>query len=107
MSIESPTQAVSYCGLCCATCGSHRKGKCAGCKSGGGFAKCQARLCARERGYATCAECTEMESCKKLHNFISKLFALVFRSNRKGNLLEIREAGLEAFVTKRGVSIGD
>lgn len=98
---KSAANTVAYCGLYCTGCGSARRGKCAGCKSGGGFARCQVRLCAVDRGFATCAECGEMESCKKLNNFVSKVYALVFRSRRLDNLREIRRAGLESFVARR------
>jgi len=50
-----------------------------------------------ERGYRSCAECDEYLDCRILHNFISKVFSLIFRTNRKANLRAIREKGIEAW----------
>jgi hypothetical protein len=41
-------------------------GACETCKSGSGQKNCSVRSCASDRGYATCADCKEMESCKEL-----------------------------------------
>ncbi len=92
---------VAYCGLYCATCGAAREGRCEGCRAGGGFAGCRVRLCAEERGFVTCAECQEMESCEKLNSFLSRLYTLLTRSRRLDNLREIRDSGLEAFLVKK------
>lgn len=40
--------------------------RCSGCREGGGPPWCKIRTCAQKRGYETCAECTEFESCEKL-----------------------------------------
>lgn len=101
MGSSGPTLDVAYCGLYCAACGASREGRCEGCRAGGGFAGCRVRLCSLERGFTTCAECQEMESCEKLNNFVSRLFATIFRSRRMENLREIRDGGLEAFVARR------
>ncbi len=95
------TTTVAYCGLYCPRCGCTRWGECAGCKSGGGFDACGVRLCATDRGFATCAECQEMDSCKKLDNFLGRIYSVVFRTRRMENLREIRTIGLEAFATSR------
>ncbi len=53
-----------------------------------------------EHGYASCAECKEFSdpmSCKKFNNFISKFFALIFRSDRAACIAMIREKGYEGF----------
>lgn len=53
-----------------------------------------------ERGYATCAECTDFQNlkeCKKLYNIVSRFFGFIFHTNRIGNLIRIREIGLEKF----------
>ncbi len=102
MGSSSPTlEDVAYCGLYCATCGAVREGRCEGCKAGGGFTGCRVRLCALDRGFTTCAQCQEMESCGKLNNFGSRLYSLISRSRRMDNLREIRDGGVEAFVTRR------
>jgi hypothetical protein len=38
-----------------------------------------------------------LKKCKKLNNIISKIFGLIFRSNRIGKLVRIREIGLNGF----------
>ena len=91
---------VAYCGLYCPTCGTMRVGRCEGCKTGGGFSGCKVRACAMDRGYTTCAQCGEMESCPKLDNLLSRLYAWVFRTRRMENLREIRDHGLEPFVAR-------
>ena len=77
---------VAYCGLVCSDCGAYKKGRCGGCHSekpmNGG---CKVKPCAKDRGYCTCAECSEFDNlkdCKKLNNFISKIFGFVFRLDR-------------------------
>jgi len=62
------------------------------------------RKCATERKYLSCAECTEYPECRKLNNFVSKMFAIVFRSNRKGNLQEIQKMGIEKWAEERAAS---
>ena len=61
---------------------------------------CKVKPCANEHCYSTCAECAQfddLKNCKKLNNVISKIFALIFRSDRIGNLYKIRELGLDQF----------
>ena len=52
------------------------------------------------RSYATCAQCTEMESCKKLDTLLSRICDLVFCSHRMDNLREIRRVGSERFAAQ-------
>ena len=40
--------------------------RCKGCREGGGNPWCKIRTCARKRGYESCAQCDEFESCEKL-----------------------------------------
>ena len=88
---------VAYCGLVCSDCGAYKKGRCGGCHSEKPMnAVCKVKPCAKDRGYCTCAECSEfddLKDCKKLNNFISKIFGFVFRLDRIGNLNKIKEAG--------------
>ena len=49
--------------------------------------------------YGSCADCQEFEdpmACRKFNNFMSKLFGLIFRSDRAACIRQIREAGIEA-----------
>lgn len=41
-------------------------GECPGCLQGGGDPNCKVRSCAKEKGYRTCAECNETETCEPL-----------------------------------------
>jgi hypothetical protein len=92
---------VANCGLVCSACGVYTRGKCDGCFGEKPmFRNCPVKKCTAERGYATCAECTqfaELKRCKKLNNPISKIVGFIFRTNRVGNLTRIRRDGLEAF----------
>jgi hypothetical protein len=89
---------VAVCGLFCGNCGNFKRGKCKGCAEQAWFKRCRVRPCAFERGFATCAECEEMESCKTLDNFISKIFGLIFRSDKMASLRMIRDEGMEKFI---------
>lgn len=67
------------------------------------FRNCPVKACTVSRRYDTCADCpdfADLRQCGKLHNFISRLFALIFRSDRIGNLCRIREIGEGAFKTE-------
>ncbi len=98
------TQLVAYCGLYCGGCGRYKKGKCKACKLGGGFSRCKVRICATDRGFQSCAECAEVIECKEFNSFISKVFAFIFRSDRKGSLAQIRDMGIEKWAEERDVS---
>jgi len=95
---------IAPCGLFCSNCGRLRKGRCAGCQVQAGFARCGIRACVVEKGIVTCAECDEFgdgrpyTECSKLNNFISKIFGLLFRSDRIGDLRMLREQGREAYL---------
>lgn len=41
--------------------------RCRGCLEGGGNPFCKIRKCCLERGYRSCAQCDEVESCEKLN----------------------------------------
>jgi hypothetical protein len=41
-------------------------GYCESCLGNGGDPNCKVRTCARQKGYRTCVECSEVNSCKKL-----------------------------------------
>jgi hypothetical protein len=92
---------IGYCGIVCSSCGAYKRGKCKGCYSENRLYKsCKVRACNIEKGYSSCADCKEyhnLRDCKKLNNFISKIFSLIFRTNRIKNLERIREIGIENF----------
>ncbi len=98
---------AAYCGLACSNCGMFLKGKCDGCHSSRPMNRnCKMKACAMERGYVTCADCTEFENlkdCKKLNNLIANFFGFIFRTDRIGNLNRIREVGLEKFIEEKRI----
>ncbi len=102
---NTPDIMIARCGLCCSNCGMYLKKKCPGCHGEKPMNRnCPTRACAIERAFSTCAECPDfkdLRKCKKLHNFFSRLFGFIFRSDRMGNLNAIREIGLEAFKGKK------
>lgn len=101
MAEESKEFILAYCGLVCSDCGAYVKGRCKGCHSDKPMNKgCKVKPCAQEKNCTTCAGCGNFENlkeCKKLNNWISKIFALIFRSDRIGNLNRIREVSLDKF----------
>lgn len=91
---------VAYCGLYCAACRSYRKGRCPGCRENVKATWCAVRTCCMDHGYANCAACDNVDdfrACKKLNNFISKIFGFVFRSDRPASIERIREIGADGF----------
>ncbi len=48
-------------------------GDCPGCVSGGGDPSCQVRECCRQKAYASCAECSEMDTCEKLKRYVPNM----------------------------------
>ncbi len=95
-----PVKNVAFCGLYCGNCGKFKSGKCPGCPSfeeGKAPSWCKTRPCAIEKGYSSCGECSDWRECKTLNNFMSKVFGIIFRSNRKGMLAYIEENGMEKY----------
>ena len=91
---------VAYCGLYCGSCKKYLTEKCPGCHQNDKATWCKIRSCCMERGYASCADCTEFSdpmACKKFNNFISKIFAMIFKSDRAACIAKIRETGYEGF----------
>ena len=44
-------------------------GECPACINGGGDPTCAVRICAKQKGYVTCAECVDMEKCEKVQRY--------------------------------------
>jgi len=44
-------------------------GECPGCIKGGGDPNCAVRECCKQKAYATCAECAEVQTCAKLQRY--------------------------------------
>lgn len=92
---------VSFCGLYCGACPSYKKGKCPGCAENEKASWCKIRRCCLDKKISSCAQCQEYEQvteCKKFNNFVSRLFALVFRSDRAAGIKMLKEEGPGAFV---------
>lgn len=43
----------------------HTYTRCLGCEQGGGPPDCVIRICAKEKGFDLCTECSELEDCDK------------------------------------------
>jgi hypothetical protein len=41
--------------------------KCPGCLRGGGSPECPIRLCSKEKGFSSCAQCDELKACIKFN----------------------------------------
>jgi len=98
--IVADKNLVAYCGLYCGACGSYLREGCPGCHDNAKAAWCKVRTCCGEHGYASCADCAEFtnpKDCKKFHNFMSRAFGFVFRSDRAACIECIRQRGIEAF----------
>ena len=96
--IVSDSTLVAYCGLYCGACKSYLKGKCPGCQKNEKATWCKVRSCCQENKYTSCASCethTNQDDCKKFNNFISKIFGLVFKSDRKACLKQIEKLGIQ------------
>ena len=98
--IANDVQLIAKCGLYCAACGKYQKGKCPGCARNESATWCKVRSCCIANGYQSCADCKEFANvmdCKKYNNVISKIFGMVFRSDRQAFIRLIKEKGYENF----------
>ena len=90
---------IAFCGLYCGACRLYLSGKCLGCKDNVKAAWCKVRLCCKDNSFASCADCksVELSECKKFNNFFSKLFGLIFNSNRAACVNRIKEIGYDSY----------
>jgi len=91
---------VAYCGLYCGACKKYLAGSCPGCRENNKASWCKIRSCNIEHGYASCADCKEFTNpmeCKKFNNFISRIFALIFKSDRAACIAKIKATGYEQY----------
>ncbi len=96
--IQVNPELVAHCGLYCGACKPFLAGRCKGCRQNEKAAWCKVRLCCSERRIKTCAECAafpDPRACRKFNNFMSKLFGLVFRSDRAACIAQIKRLGLD------------
>ena len=96
--ITADKNLTAFCGLYCGACKAFLREKCAGCRESEKRSWCKVRTCCIERSFTTCADCKDFPDptdCRKFNNFISKLFGLIFRSDRRACILQIRDIGLQ------------
>lgn len=96
--VQKNAGLVASCGLYCGSCWAYLKERCLGCKENVKATWCKIRTCCIENKYTTCADCAdfkEVNDCKKFNNIFSKFFALVFRSNRRACIEQIRLNGID------------
>jgi hypothetical protein len=96
--IKSDSKLVAYCGLYCGACKRYLQEKCQGCHENNKATWCKVRSCCIDSHYSSCAECEEFSDpngCKMFNNFISKAFALLFRSNRAACIKQIGDIGIQ------------
>ncbi len=75
---------IAYCGLYCGACKKYLKGKCPGCKENTKATWCKIKQCCEDNSYKNCADCktSGYEKCNYFNNFVAKIFAFIFNSNR-------------------------
>lgn len=99
-SVKIDTGLIAKCGLYCAACPKHLKGKCSGCRENEKAGWCKVRTCCLEKGIASCADCKEVDDpikCKKYYNIMVRLFGFIFNSDRARCIKEIKAVGYESY----------
>jgi len=104
-----PDAQIAACGLFCTNCGAFKKGRCEGCQIAPRFKSCKIRACCADKGIIGCWECDEFKErdfadCKKINNFMAKVFAVLFKSDRPGALLMLRDQGIEKYLEVKRAS---
>lgn len=98
--IAADPNTIAFCGLYCGACGKYLKGKCPGCQQNEKASWCKVRTCCMENSYRSCADCethANPNDCKHFNNFMSRLFAFVFRSERDTCIEYIKQQGYEQY----------
>ena len=101
--IVSNPNLVAYCGLYCGACRKYLNEKCPGCHENKGATWCKIRSCCTESHFSSCADCNQFQDpteCRKFNNVISKIFGLIFRSDRAACITQIREIGVQGHADK-------
>lgn len=91
---------IAKCGLYCGACKAYLKERCPGCAEATTRAWCPVRTCCLERNYQSCADCAEFPDpmqCRKFNSFMSKLFSIVFRSDRPACIAAIKSLGYDGY----------
>jgi len=91
---------IAFCGLYCGACRQYLAEKCPGCRKNEKASWCKIRQCGLQRGYASCADCTqfaEATACKTFDNLVGRIFGFLFRSNRPACIAMIKKHGYAAY----------
>ena len=91
---------VAYCGLYCGACRKYLSEACPGCTENNKASWCKIRSCNIEHGFASCADCKEFTNpmeCKKFNNFVSRIFAVIFKSDRAACVAKIKSTGYDQY----------
>jgi len=104
--MEADKKNIAACGLYCGACRKFLSGKCPGCIKNEQAEWCKIRRCCIDKGFSTCAECgCDVRKCRTYSNFIGKVFAVLFKSDRPACIDYIRQHGMEEYaeeMTRRG-----
>lgn len=96
--ITNDINLIAACGLYCGACRKYLAEKCPGCRVNEAASWCKIRKCVRDNGFHSCAECNmKVAECKTYSNFMAKLFAFIFRSDRPACIRFIKEHGEQAY----------
>ena len=98
--VQIDVNQIAYCGLYCAACSKFIKGKCPGCQKNEKASWCKVRKCCMRKQISSCADCdefTDVKECKLHNNFMGKVFAILFNSDRYACLEMIKNEGYENF----------
>ena len=96
--IVSDMQNIAACGLYCGACRKFLTEKCPGCKQNEKATWCKIRSCCHENKFKTCAECpNNVRECRLFSDWIGKVFAFLFNSDRSACIRYIKEQGERAF----------
>ncbi len=105
-SITSDQSLIAYCGLYCGACPKYLAEKCPGCHENNKAGWCKVRECNIQNNYQSCADCKEFRNpmdCKKFNNFFSKIYALMYKSDRAACVAKIKAEGYRAFASYMAV----
>jgi hypothetical protein len=105
--IVADKNLVAKCGLYCGACRSYLKNRCKGCTQNEKATWCTIRSCCIEKEISTCAECIEYadpSKCKKYNNIISKMFGVLFNSDRNACIAQIKSIGMDGHAREMALS---